>query len=72
MSSATRFHLIFSALDALGIGAEQVLYSEEMEEKVRAHLLWMVYSSGWTLCARGRTVLGLTNCYATLPREECG
>jgi len=39
--SATRFHLIFSALDALALGAEPVLYSEEMEETVRAHLLSM-------------------------------
>jgi hypothetical protein len=39
--SATRFHLIFSALDALALGAEPVLYSEEMEEAVRAHLLSM-------------------------------
>ena len=38
---ATRFHLIFSALEALGIAAEPVLYSEEAEEAVRARLLAM-------------------------------
>jgi hypothetical protein len=36
---ATRFHLIFAALDALGLAAEPVLYSEEAEEQVRARLL---------------------------------
>ena len=35
----TRFHLIFSALGALGVAAEPVLYSEEAEEAVRARLL---------------------------------
>jgi hypothetical protein len=39
--SATRFHLIFSALDVLALGAEPVLYSEEVEETVRARLLSM-------------------------------
>jgi hypothetical protein len=38
---ATRFHLIFSALDALGLAAEPILYSEEAEESVRARLLSM-------------------------------
>jgi hypothetical protein len=38
---STRFHLIFSALDALGVAAEPVLYSEEAEEAVRARLLAM-------------------------------
>ena len=38
---ATRFRLIFSALDALGIAAEPVLYSEAVEESVRARLLSM-------------------------------
>jgi hypothetical protein len=37
--STTRFHLIFSALTALGIAAEPLLYSEEAEEAVRARLL---------------------------------
>ena len=37
--SATRFHLIFSALSALGLAAEPVLYSEEMEDQIRARLL---------------------------------
>lgn len=37
----TRFHLIFSALEALGVAAEPVLYSEELEEMVRARLLAM-------------------------------
>jgi hypothetical protein len=37
--SATRFHLIFSALQALGVAAEPVLYSEEAEEAVRQRLL---------------------------------
>jgi hypothetical protein len=37
--STTRFHLIFSALEALGLAAEPVLYSEEVEEAVRARLL---------------------------------
>jgi hypothetical protein len=36
---STRFHLIFSALDAVGLVAEPVLYSEEDEEQVRARLL---------------------------------
>jgi hypothetical protein len=36
---STRFHLIFSALDALGLAAEPVLYAEEDEEHVRARLL---------------------------------
>jgi len=39
--SATRFHLIFSALDDLALDAEPVLYSEETQETVRAHLLSM-------------------------------
>jgi hypothetical protein len=39
LPSATRFHLIFSALDAVGIAAEPVLYSEEKEEQIRARLL---------------------------------
>ena len=34
----TRFHLIFSALEAAGLSAEPVLYSEEAEEQVRARL----------------------------------
>jgi uncharacterized protein DUF6815 len=38
---ATRFHLIFSALQALGVAAEPVLYSEEAEETVRQRLLAM-------------------------------
>jgi len=37
--SATRFHLIFSALDFVGLAAEPVLYSHEAEEQVRARLL---------------------------------
>ena len=37
----TRFHLIFSALEALGVAAEPVLYSEEADEAVRARLLEM-------------------------------
>jgi hypothetical protein len=36
---ATRFHLIFSALGAVGLAAEPVLYSEEAEAQVRARLL---------------------------------
>lgn len=36
---ATRFHLIFSALQAVGLAAEPVLYSEEAEDQVRARLL---------------------------------
>jgi hypothetical protein len=39
--SATRHHLIFSALAALGVAAEPVLYSEETEDAVRARLLSM-------------------------------
>src|SRR5262249_16398952 len=37
--SATRFHLIFSALAAVGLASEPVLYSEEAEDQVRARLL---------------------------------
>jgi hypothetical protein len=37
--SATRFHLIFSALSARGLAAEPVLYCEEMEDQIRASLL---------------------------------
>jgi hypothetical protein len=37
----TRFHLIFSALEALGVAAEPALYSEEAEEALRARLLEM-------------------------------
>src|SRR5262249_30273061 len=37
----TRHHLIFSALEALGIAAEPVLYAEEVEDAVRARLLAM-------------------------------
>jgi hypothetical protein len=37
----TRFHLIFSALEALGVAAEPVLYSEAAENAVRARLLAM-------------------------------
>ena len=37
----TRFHLIFSALGALGVAAEPVLYCEEADEAVRARLLEM-------------------------------
>ena len=36
---ATRFHLIFSALNALGLAAEPVLYCEEMEDQISARLL---------------------------------
>jgi hypothetical protein len=39
--NATRFHQIFSALHALGVVAEPVLYSEEAEEAVRQRLLTM-------------------------------
>jgi Domain of unknown function (DUF6815) len=39
--ATTRHHLIFSALAALGIAAEPVLYSEEAENDVRARLLTM-------------------------------
>ena len=39
--ATTRHHLIFSALAALGIAAEPVLYAEEAEDAVRAHLLTM-------------------------------
>jgi uncharacterized protein DUF6815 len=35
----TRFHLIFSALEAAGIRAEPVLYAEEAEQDVRDRLL---------------------------------
>jgi hypothetical protein len=37
--SATRFHLIFSALNAVGLAAEPVVYSDEAEEQIRARLL---------------------------------
>jgi len=37
--SATRFHLIFSALSARGLAAEPVLYCEEMEDQIRKRLL---------------------------------
>jgi hypothetical protein len=37
--ATTRFHLIFSALDAVGLAVEPVLYSEETEQQVRARLL---------------------------------
>jgi hypothetical protein len=37
--SATRFHLLFAALDAAGIAAEPVLYAEESEDEVRDRLL---------------------------------
>jgi hypothetical protein len=46
-TSATRFHLIFSALDALGFAAEAVLYSEETEEAIRARLLSMAGVLVW-------------------------
>ena len=39
--ATTRHHLIFSALEALGVAAEPVLYSEEAEDAVRARLLSM-------------------------------
>jgi hypothetical protein len=39
--AATRFHLIFSALDAAGLATEPILYSEEMAQSVHAHLLSM-------------------------------
>jgi hypothetical protein len=39
--ATTRHHLIFSALAALGIAAEPVLYSEEAENAIRARLLTM-------------------------------
>jgi len=45
--NATRFHLIFAALDALDLHAEPVLYAEEMEESVRAHLLSMDGALVW-------------------------
>jgi hypothetical protein len=35
--AATRFHLIFSALDAAGLATEPILYSEEMAQSVHAH-----------------------------------
>jgi len=37
--ATTRFHLIFSALEHLGLAAEPVLYSEESEEHIRERLL---------------------------------
>jgi hypothetical protein len=37
--SATRFQLIFSALNDIGLHGEAVLYSEEAEEAIRARLL---------------------------------
>ena len=37
--SATRFRLIFQALDAVGLAGEPVLYSEDAEEQVRSRLL---------------------------------
>jgi hypothetical protein len=36
---ATRFNLIFSALEAVGLAAKPVLYAEEAEDQVRARLL---------------------------------
>jgi hypothetical protein len=39
LPAATRFHLIFSALEGEGVCAAPVLYAEESEEKVRARLL---------------------------------
>jgi hypothetical protein len=39
--STTRFHLVFCALEALGLVGEPVIYSEEAEEAVRARLLTM-------------------------------
>jgi hypothetical protein len=39
--ATTRHHLVFSALAALGIAAEPVLYSEEAENEIRARLLAM-------------------------------
>jgi hypothetical protein len=36
---ATRFHLIFAALDAAGLAAEPLLYSEAAEAEIRARLL---------------------------------
>jgi hypothetical protein len=39
--ATTRHHLIFSALAALGVAAEPVLYSEEAEDAIRARLLAM-------------------------------
>jgi Domain of unknown function (DUF6815) len=44
---ATRFHLIFSALNLVGINAEPVLYSEEAEEAVRARLLTLDGALVW-------------------------
>jgi hypothetical protein len=47
--ATTRHHLIFSALEALGVAAEPVLYSEEAEDAVHAVFLqWTAYSSGST------------------------
>jgi hypothetical protein len=39
--STTRHHLIFKALEELGVAAEPVLYSEQTEEAVRTRLLAM-------------------------------
>jgi len=38
-ANATRFHLIFSALNAVGLTCEPVLYAEEAQERIRARLL---------------------------------
>jgi hypothetical protein len=37
--AATRFHLIFAALENVGLAAEPVFYSEKAEDQVRARLL---------------------------------
>jgi hypothetical protein len=39
LPSQTRHHLIFKALEALGIAGEPMLYSEEAQEAVRTRLL---------------------------------
>ena len=48
--ATTRHHLIFSALEASGVAAEPVLYSEETEDAVPAPVFYR-----WTACWSGST-----------------
>ena len=63
--SATRFHLIFANLNAVGLAAEPVLYSEEAEEQMRARLLAVDGVLIWVdPLSSGRIGLASTYCCA--------
>jgi hypothetical protein len=73
LPSQTRHHLVFKALEALGIAGEPMLYSEEAQEAVRTRLLTVDgVRLGSIRLPRGKTGRNLTRCCARLPPRASG